>query len=138
MLNKKIFTFLILMFLIACMETKQQGFYFGDNIEKVKNFDVYNFKKKDLINNFGYPSLELLDGSWLYYSYVTKNPKILKPKLYNEKILLVNFNKNDEIVDYFYKELKNKKIIDNTDINDKNEDTFLNTLFKGLIMTPLN
>ncbi len=138
MIKKEYFIILVLFFLTSCLETKQRGFYFGNNIEKVENFDVYNFKKNDLINNFGYPSFEFPDGSWLYYSYITKNFKIFKPKLYDEKILIVHFNKNDEIVDYSYKEVKNRKIIDNNDIESGNEDTFFNTLFKGLIITPLN
>lgn len=136
--KKKFFAILTSIILISCIETKQRGFYFGSNIEKIENFDTYNFTKKDLLNNFGYPNIELSDNSWLYYSYTTKNFKIFKPKLVNEKVLLVNFDKNDYIVNYHYKELKNQKIIDNTDIDNKNSDTFLNTLFKGLIMTPLN
>ena len=140
MINKKNILLLILTLLIltSCIETRDRGFYFGDNIEKVKNFDVYNFTKSDLINNFGHPSLELVDESWMYYFYSTRNLKIFKPKLETEQVLLVNFNKNNEIVNYYYKELKNKKTIDNTDMEDEEKTNFFKALFKGLIITPVN
>lgn len=137
-LKKTSLFLLILLISTSCVETRERGFYFGDNIEKVKNFDVYNFTKDDLINNFGHPILELVDGSWLYYSYSTRNLKILKPKLEKEWVLVVSFNKNDEIVDHFYKELNNKKTIDNTDIEDEEKTNFFKALFKGLIITPVN
>lgn len=140
MTNKRNILVLILTLIIltSCIETRDRGFYFGDNIEKVKNFDVYNFTKSDLINNFGYPSLELVDGSWMYYSYSTRNLKIFKPRLETEQVLFVNFNKNNEIISYYYKELKNKKTIDNTDMEDEEKTNFFKALFKGLIITPVN
>ena len=124
--------------LTACVETRERGFYFGKNIDKAKKFEFYNFKKQDLIDNFGYPSAELEDGSWLYYSYSTKNLKILRPKLRKEVVLLVNFDERDNVMNYHYRELNDRKFIDNVDLKENGGAGFFDSLFKGLMISPIN
>jgi outer membrane protein assembly factor BamE (lipoprotein component of BamABCDE complex) len=87
---------------IACSFVKQNGSQFIVHQDKVANFAAYNPTKNSLIKNLGYPSLELDQKTWLYYYYKTKNFNFLPKKIEEEAILLVYFNKKDEIINHHY------------------------------------
>lgn len=124
----------ILVFLLSsCKTTKENGSMFIHNIEKVKNFDSYNFSKEDVIRNFGEPTFELEDGTWLYYNYKTKNLNFLREKINEEHILFVKFDKNDKVTNYSYKHRDNLKSVISTKIDNEieNEGNFKDA-FKGI------
>lgn len=133
----KCIKFIILLFILSsCIETKQQGFYFAN--KEYENFDVFNFTKEDVISNIGYPNFELEDGTWLFYSYTTKNLKILRQKLYKEQVLLVSFDKNNKIKNYSFKEINNAKNLDKVITKEKEKNNFFKDLFNDLTITPIN
>jgi hypothetical protein len=124
------------LFTISCIERQEKGFYFADNLDKIKNFDVYFFSKDDLIRNIGYPNIELVDGTWLYYSYVTENLKVLKPKLKKEYVLLVSFGEDGDIKKYFYKEIDDAGSLDNVKTEkEKDKKGFFRSLMEGVVFT---
>jgi outer membrane protein assembly factor BamE (lipoprotein component of BamABCDE complex) len=128
----------LLLFLISCVEQKQKGFYFGENINKVKNLDTYYFNKNDIIENIGYPTMELEDGTWLYYSQTTKNLKALKSKLQLERILLIDFDDKNNIKKFSYNEINNSENLDYTEIENKRErKNFFKHLIDGLVFSPI-
>lgn len=130
---------LMLFFLIfSCVTVKENGSMFIDEKEKIENFDTYNFSKEDLVRNFGEPTFELEDGTWLYYSYKTKNLNFLREKINEEHILFVRFDKNDKITGYVYKHRDNLKSILDVKIDDKSDnDNTIMDMLKGIEFTPL-
>ncbi len=140
MSRMKGYCLLALFFLtFSCMTVKENGSMFIDDKEKIDNFDTYNFSKEDLIRNFGEPTFELEDGTWLYYNYKTKNLNFLREKINEEHILFVRFDKNDKITSYAYKHRDNLKSILDIKIDDKNEnDNTMMDMLKGIEFRPLN
>jgi outer membrane protein assembly factor BamE (lipoprotein component of BamABCDE complex) len=137
-MKNNIIFIILLFFLTSCIERRQKGFYFGENADKIKNLDTYYFNKRDIIENIGYPTMELEDGTWLYYSQVTKNLKVLKAKLDSELVLLVAFDGKDNIKNFSYREINNSKNLDYVEIEAKKEKkNFFKQLIDGLIFTPM-
>ena len=141
---KKFLLFFIIVFLNACSIQQENGYYFMDK-NKIDNFDVYNFNKQDVIDNIGLPSIELDNNVWLYYSYTTKNPNFLKPKIDKETILIIYFNSDNSIKNF---NLINRDKVNNLKhnlIEDKEQDKNIQEdsgniffrLFDGLIFTPI-
>lgn len=133
---KKYFTiFLLLLLCISCTATRKSGSLFNEDREKLDNFKVFNLTKEDLIRNFGEPSLELEDGTWLYYGYATKNLTFLKKNINSESILLVQFDDNDDIKNHLLVQRDNlKTILDPIKIDDGND---LWDIWRGLQFSPL-
>ena len=136
---KKFYSLLLFLLLFSCTTVKENGSMFIDNKEKVENFDTYNFYKEDLIRNFGEPTFELEDGTWLYYNYKTKNLNFLREKINEEHILFIRFDKNDKIISYVYKHRDNLKSILDIKIDDKIEnDNSIIDMLKGIEFRPIN
>jgi outer membrane protein assembly factor BamE (lipoprotein component of BamABCDE complex) len=128
---------MVFFLLVSCVR-REKGFYFG-NVDMARNLDAYNSTKNDLINNFGEPSMELDEDVWLYYSYTYNNPLFRKNKIYNEKILMVYFDKNDKITSHSFNE--RKLVGDITDIKQEKEGidgNMLKEFFDGLILSPIS
>lgn len=117
---------------VSCTVTRENGSLFIENREKVENFEVFNMTKEDLIRNFGEPSLELEDRTWLYYNYTTKNISFMKKKINKENILLVSFDEKDNIISHSFKGRDNLKSVFDVKIeNEKSDDSVLD-IMKGL------
>lgn len=128
-------TYILLLSLLLCVScsiTRQNGSLFTDNMEKLENFDVFNITKEDLVRNFGEPSLELEDGTWLYYNYTTKNISFMRKKINKESILLVNFDEKDNIISHSFKKRDNLKSVFDVRINDEKGDDSILDIMKGL------
>ncbi|MDR2077841.1 MAG: hypothetical protein LBP39_02645 [Rickettsiales bacterium] len=93
---------------------KHNGSQFIVHQDKIDNFTAYNPTKNSLIKNIGYPSVELDSTTWLYYYYKTENFNFLPKKIKEEAILIVYFNKNDDIINHHY--VKKTKLNDLKDI----------------------
>jgi hypothetical protein len=125
-------------FLSSCVP-RDRGFYFSEGaIKRAKNLDAYNSTKEDIIGSFGQPSLELEDGTWLYYSYTYNNPPFKKNRIGVDKVLLVYFDRDEKISKYSFAEREINGNMTNLKQKDKEiEGNIFREFFRGLIFTPI-
>ncbi|MDR2760229.1 MAG: hypothetical protein LBB09_00070 [Rickettsiales bacterium] len=135
---KKILIISVGALLSSCVQG-WRGFYFSENaVKRAKNLDAYCSTKEDVANDFGQPSLELEDGTWLYYSYAYKNPPFKKNKIGEDKILLVYFDDKEKISKYSFRERAvNGNIANIGQMKKKTEGNIFREFFRGLIFTPI-
>jgi len=109
----------------------KKGFIFDD--EDIANITVGVTNKDNVIKYLGYP----LDRSyfnsnmWIYYSYETKEVLFFKPKIQNQKMLIIEFDNKTELVSNLLRyNIDSNKI----DINDiKLKDDYNKNLLKDII-----
>ena len=108
-------------------------------MEKVREFDVYNCNKSDVVYNIGKPQITLDDDkTWIYYSYIYKNPRMLKNKIRQETILIVYFDNSDNIKHYEFVEREVKNKLSNIKGSNKEEkQKIIKELFNDVIFTPV-
>ena len=131
---KSIFFLLVFNILLTGCITKsisKKGFIFDD--EDIANITVGVTNKDNVIKYLGYP----LDRSyfnsnmWIYYSYETKEVLFFKPKIQNQKMLIIEFDNKTELVSNLLRyNIDSNKI----DINDiKLKDDYNKNLLKDII-----
>lgn len=133
---KKLTLLFSLCIICSCSIKQQKGYRFT-NIEKARHFDVYNFTKEDVVGNFGANPIKLDENTWLYYSYVYKNPRFLKNKINEEKFLIVRFDDKDDVVAHNFVERKFTGKISNIEPSDKTiKEGILKELFNDVLVVP--
>jgi galactokinase/mevalonate kinase-like predicted kinase len=83
--------------------------------------------------------MELEFGTWLYYYYLTKVSTVLASTIDKEAILLVYFNKNDEIISHSFREKNNINRLSNIETERHENNTqgnLLQEIMKGLDVAP--
>jgi hypothetical protein len=135
---KKFLVILLAIFPLSCAQ-RERGFYFSENaLRRARNLDAYNSTREDVISNFGQPSLELEDGTWLYYSYTYNNPPFKKNRIGEDRVLLIYFDGDDKISKYSFRERKiNGNIMDVEQKNREIKGNIFREFFRGLIFTPI-
>ena len=122
--------------MISCIK-HSRGYF--NNIDKVRDFEVYNFSKSDVVYNIGKPQITLDDDkTWIYYSYIYKNPRMLKHQIKQETILIVYFDNSDNIKKYEFIDRNVENKLSNIKGSDKEEKTkLMKELFKDVLFTPV-
>jgi outer membrane protein assembly factor BamE (lipoprotein component of BamABCDE complex) len=128
--------FLILFSLLCgCVKNINQKGYILDNND-LSNVKVGLTSKENALRYLGYPlnKSHFNDDIWIYYSYKTKEVLFFKPKLMEQKVLIVEFDNETNLV----KNMKlheidsnNAKILENTSTNAEEED-ILKDLFRNI------
>lgn len=125
---KKIFLFIFAIFLISGCIPKNitnKG-YILDN-EEVSQITVGLTNKENVLKHLGYPLNRSYfnENIWIYYSYQSKEFLFFKPTISEQKVLVIEFDDETDIVknlSLYSIDSNNFKILDETtDINTEKE-----------------
>lgn len=138
MLKLRIISILLVMtfFLSGCItkSISQKGFIFDD--EDLSNISVGLTNKENVLKYLGYPLNKSYfnDNLWIYYSYETKEVLFFKPKIQKQKVLIIEFDKVDEIVKNMsvYNIDTNNSNLDDIDFKDDYDKNVLKDIFKNI------
>ena len=125
-MKKYIFLLLIILFNSSCISRSitHKGNIFDNN--DVESIRVGLTDKNDILHTFGYPlNTSYFDKNiWIYYSYQMKEILFFKPYISDQKVLVIRFNEETNVVNdmYLYNiDTNNYEILNTTDtsIQDK-------------------
>lgn len=125
-MKKYIFLLLIILFNSSCISRSitHKGNIFDNN--DVESIRVGLTDKNDILHTFGYPlNTSYFDKNiWIYYSYQMKEILFFKPYISDQKVLVIRFNNDTNVVSdmYLYNiDSNNYEILNTTDtsIQDK-------------------
>jgi len=113
----------ILLFTSSCItrNLSQKGYII--NKDDLSNITIGLTNKENTIKSLGYPLNKSYfdDNIWIYYSYTIKEILFFKPKIKDQKVLIIEFDKNTELIKnlslYNIKSDKNKVLDIGNDIN---------------------
>ena len=113
----------ILLFTSSCItrDLSQKGYII--NKDDLSNVETGLTNKENTIKYLGYPLNKSYfdDNIWIYYSYTIKEVLFFKPKIKDQKVLIIEFDKNTNIIKnlslYDIKSDKNKVLDIGNDIN---------------------
>lgn len=122
---KKYFIIFFLLFTSSCItrDLSQKGYIIDK--DGLSNVLVGLTNKENTIKNLGYPLNKSYfdDNIWIYYSYTIKEVLFFKPKIKDQKVLIIEFDKNTELVKnlslYDIKSDKNQTLAIGSDINEE-------------------
>ncbi len=135
---KKIELLLLLMVLMSGCITKsvsQKGYIFDE--EDISKISVGLTNKENALNYLGYPLNKSYfdDNIWVYYSYKMKEILFFKPSVSEQKVLVVEFDDETNIVKnlsiYNIDSNNYEMLNDTTNINDEKEN-FIQDILKNI------
>lgn len=124
--HKMIYKYLIifvLFFTTSCItrDLSQKGYII--NKDDLSNVQIGLTNKENTIKYLGYPLNKSYfdDNIWIYYSYTIKEVLFFKPKIKDQKVLIIEFDKNTDLIKnlslYNIQSDKNKVLDIGNDIN---------------------
>ena len=125
-MKKYIFILFFILFNSSCISRSitHKGNIFDNN--DVESIRVGLTDKNDILHTFGYPlNTSYFDKNiWIYYSYQMKEILFFKPYISDQKVLVIRFNNDTNVVSdmYLYNiDSNNYEILNTTDtsIQDK-------------------
>lgn len=119
----KYFAILVLCFTVSCIarDVSQKGYII--NKDNLDNVQIGLTNKENVVKYLGYPLNKSYfnDNIWIYYSYKIKEVLFFKPKITEQKILIIEFNNKTDLIKnlslYDIKSDKNKILDIGNDIN---------------------
>lgn len=119
-MKRYVYIFLLVLFTSSCISRSitHKGNIFDNN--DVDNIRVGLTDKNDILQNFGYPlNTSYFDKNiWIYYSYQMKEILFFKPYISDQKVLVIRFNNDTNVVSdmYLYNiDSNNYEILNTTD-----------------------
>ncbi len=120
---KKYFIIFFLLFTSSCItrDLSQKGYII--NKDDLSNVSIGLTNKENTIKHLGYPLNKSYfdDNIWIYYSYTIKEVLFFKPQIKDQKVLIIEFDKDSELVKnlslYNIKSDKNQTLDIGSDIN---------------------
>ncbi len=119
-MKRYVYIFLLVLFTSSCISRSitHKGNIFDNN--DVDNIRVGLTDKNDILQNFGYPlNISYFDKNiWIYYSYQMKEILFFKPYISDQKVLVIRFNNDTNVVSdmYLYNiDSNNYEILNTTD-----------------------
>ncbi|MDR2526360.1 MAG: outer membrane protein assembly factor BamE [Rickettsiales bacterium] len=94
---KKYFFIMSLLLLSSCFTLKRGKIIDTNDANKI---DINFSNKNDVVKLLGFPSFvsKFNSNRWVYYSYKLRRFLFIKPYFIEQKILLIEFNKETELV----------------------------------------
>lgn len=133
----KILLFLVFMFNTACItrSLNQKGNIFDNN--DISNIKAGLTNKDNVVKIIGYPTNQSYfnNNIWIYYSYQIKEVMFFKPSIEKQKVLVLNFNDETDIVeDVFLYDINSNdyEILDTIDKIDQNKDNIIQDIFRNI------
>ncbi|MDD2840476.1 MAG: outer membrane protein assembly factor BamE [Rickettsiales bacterium] len=122
MFNKYLIIF-VLLFTSSCItrDLSQKGYII--NKDDLSNVTIGLTNKENTLKYLGYPlNKSYFDNNiWIYYSYTIKEVLFFKPQIKDQKILIIEFDKNTELIKnlslYNIQSDKNQSLDIGNDIN---------------------
>lgn len=119
-MKKYIFLSLIVLFTSSCINrsiTHKGNIFDSNDVESIR---VGLTDKNDILHTFGYPlNTSYFDKNiWIYYSYQMKEILFFKPYISDQKVLVIRFNNDTNVVSdmYLYNiDSNNYEILNTTD-----------------------
>jgi len=113
----------------------QKGHIFDEN--DLSNIKVGLTNKENTIKYLGHPLNKSYfnDNTWIYYSYKMKEVLFFKPRLEEQKILLIEFDSETDLIKNLslYDVDSNKyEILDNASDVDEDRDSIINDILKNV------
>lgn len=119
-MKRYVYIFLLVLFTSSCISRSitHKGNIFDNN--DVDSIRVGLTDKNDILQNFGYPlNISYFDKNiWIYYSYQMKEILFFKPYISDQKVLVIRFNNDTNVVSdmYLYNiDSNNYEILNTTD-----------------------
>lgn len=121
---KRFLFVIILVLLSSCIarSISQKGYVI--NKEDIQNINIGITNKENALKILGYPLNKSYfnDDIWIYYSYKAKEVLFFKPKITEQKVLIVEFDKETNLVknlSLYDIKSKNKTLNIGSDINEE-------------------
>ncbi len=119
-MKRYVYIFLLVLFTSSCISRSitHKGNIFDNN--DVDSIRVGLTDKNDILHTFGYPlNTSYFDKNiWIYYSYQMKEILFFKPYISDQKVLVIRFNNDTNVVSdmYLYNiDSNNYEILNTTD-----------------------
>lgn len=119
-MKRYVYIFLLVLFTSSCISRSitHKGNIFDNN--DVESIRVGLTDKNDILHTFGYPlNISYFDKNiWIYYSYQMKEILFFKPYISDQKVLVIRFNNDTNVVSdmYLYNiDSNNYEILNTTD-----------------------
>ena len=129
---RRVFLFFCLILLSNCARISHKGY-------DLKKENLFELKKgltslENTYKLFGEPSYKINEKTWLYYGYITSQRAFLQPRIKEENIIIVSFNKENTIHNLIEIQNKNPKLSfrDNKTKQHKKDSNFFKDLLQGV------
>lgn len=135
--NNIIILFIIVLFMPSCISRSvtQKGNIF-DN-QDLSNIKVGLTNKDNVLRILGYPlNISYFDkDTWIYYSYIMKEILFFKPYISDQKVLVLKFNNETNIVsDMFLYNIdsNNYEILDTINTSDEDKQNIIKDILNNI------
>ena len=113
----------------------QKGYILDE--EDLSNIKVGLTNKENIIKYLGYPLNKSYfdENIWIYYSYKMKEVLFFKPSLKNQKVLVIEFDKDTDLIknlSLYDIDSNNYKILDTTTEIEKEKENFIKDILKNI------